>query len=70
MKTFDHTKENFQCGKFNCDDILYMEQTYDNNFVVVLKENDERKEEEIHIYRSSCVIIFERNFHSMFIVIR
>lgn len=70
MKTYDHTEEVFQNGKFNCDDVSYIEQDEENsNYIVVLKKNDEREEEEIHIFRSSCIIGFHRNFHSMFIVI-
>ena len=62
MKRVDHTQELSQYGKFNTDEIAYMEQAHDNNFLIVLRPNDERAEDEMHIYRSGCVIIFERNF--------
>jgi hypothetical protein len=66
MKTVIHTNENFQNGLFDADDIAYIEQNKDNDYMIALKANDER-EEEIHIYRSSCAITFERNFHSMMV---
>ena len=69
MKQVDHTQELSQYGKFNTDDIEFMELDNDSNFLIVLRKNDERAEEEMHIYRSGCAIIFERNFHSMFLVI-
>jgi hypothetical protein len=67
MKRVDHTKEVLQQGLFNLDDVAYIEQDNDGSYVITLKANDERPESELHIFRSGCVIVPERNFHSMFI---
>jgi hypothetical protein len=65
MKTYDHTKEVLQQAVINCDEISFIEQDEENsNYNVVLRPNDFHGEE-LHIYRSSCVLLFERNFHSM-----
>lgn len=68
MKTIDHTKELLQHGKFDLDRVDLIEQNEDHDYVIVLKGNDEN-EEETHIYRSTCALTFQRNFHSMKIVI-
>jgi hypothetical protein len=68
MKTVIHTKETFQNGSFDLDRIAFIEQNEDHDYVIVLKGNDEN-EDETHIYRSTCVLVFERNFHSMILKI-
>lgn len=70
MKILDHTKELYQNGKFDMDDVQLIEQDGEtSNYVITLKVNDERPEKEIHIFRSGCAIIPERNFHSMYLII-
>lgn len=69
MKTYDHTNEVLQHSKFNCDDVSFIEQDEEtSNYNIVLRPNDER-DEELHIFRSGCVLLFERNFHTMFLKI-
>lgn len=70
MKTIDHTKELLQHGKFNMDDVQLIEQDpKTSDYVITLKTNDERPEREIHIFRSGCALVPERNFHSMFLIV-
>lgn len=65
MQTFDHTKEVLQNGVFNLDEVSFIEQDEEtSNYNVVLHPNDVH-DEELHVYRSSCVLLFERNFHSI-----
>ena len=68
MKIINHTEETFQHGEFDLDRVDFIEQNVDNDYVIVLKGNDEH-EEATHIYRSSCVLTYKRNFHSMFLII-
>lgn len=61
----DHREKVFQNGSFDLDDVDAVESNNESMFVYLKSKVDSDEEGDVHLYRTTCAITFERNFHSM-----